>query len=214
MSNSKSWSRYLELIKQRPECFSDFGPLHIVTDKNIVNEFQLRTGKTIGVCYESKFNILIVDLVYETEGNYFAYERILPAVPKGASVCIPKYQNNFILLKQYRHSMRDYQLSFPRGFATPGLSGEENASKELAEELGATVNETVFLGYTVADSGLSGHKVGVYLCDISSYQTCYGHEGITDTVVVSELDFKKMISDNLISDGFTLAAYSFYCCKK
>lgn len=214
MQNSKSWKRYLELIKERPECFQNTGPIHIVKDWAVVEKYQQQTGKTIGVCYESKFNILVVDLIYEREGEYFPYERILPTTPRGAVVCVPEYKGQYILLKQYRHAMRDYQYAFPRGYATPGLTGTQNACKELEEELGANVKNARFLGSIVADSGLSGQAVEIYLCHVESYQERCGYEGIVETHIASEDELIQMIRNNQITDGFTLAAYSYLISAK
>lgn len=208
MNYSEEWKRYSELMQERPESFQNTGPIHIVKDWDIVEAYQKATGKTIGVCYESKFNILVVDLVYEQEGNYFPYERILPAIPRGAAVCVPMYQGKYILLRQYRHAMRDYQYAFPRGYATSGLPAEENARKETEEELGAKVRSTKYIGTVVADSGMSGQAVGIYLCEVESYHQPDHYEGIVGTCVVTHGELVDMICHNQISDGFTLAAYS------
>lgn len=208
MKNGKEWNRYLELMQERPECFQNTGPIQIVKDWTVVEEYQQRTGKKIGVCYESKFNILVVDLVYEHKGEYFCYERILPTTPCGAVVCVPEYRGRYILLKQYRHAMRDYQYAFPRGYATPGLTGELNARKEIEEELGAKVSSSRFLGSVVMDSGLSGQAVEMYLCHVESYQAHCDYEGIVETHLFSEAELVQMICSNQITDGFTLSAYS------
>ena len=214
MSRQNEWSRYLALMDERPECFQNTGPIYIVKDWTVIEEYQQRTGKTIGVCYESEYNIFVVDLVYEHEGEFFCYERILPATPKGSVVCVPEYNSQYILLKQYRHSMRDYQYAFPRGYAAPELTGEQNACKEIEEELGAKVTKTRFLGSVVADSGLSGQTVEIYVCYVESYQNHYGYEGIVETYIASEDELVQMIRNNKITDGFTLAAYCYLVSAK
>lgn len=213
MKQPYAWKRYLELLEERPECFCNTGPIRIVTDWDIVSKFQERTGKTIGVCYKSKFNILVVDLVYECEGEYFAYERLLPAVPKGAVVCVPIYRGKYILLKQYRHAMRDFQYALPRGYAERDTAAKENACKEIGEELGAKVEDLQHIGCVVADSGISGQTVDIFRCEILNYQIQENHEGIVDAVVVTGEELTDMICNNEISDGFTLAAYSYLCAQ-
>lgn len=213
MKQTPEWKRYLELVKERPECFCNTGPIQIVTDWVIVSEFQERTGKTIGVCYESRFNMLVVDLVYECDGKYFAYERLLPAVRKGAVVCVPIYGDKYILLKQYRHAMRNFQYAFPRGYAERNASAKENACKEIGEELGAKTGEMQHVGCVVADSGISGQTVDIFQCEILNYQIQENHEGIVDAVVVTGEELTDMICNKEISDGFTLAAYSYLRAK-
>lgn len=209
MNQIHAWNRYLQLMHHRPESFQNTGPIHIVTDYAIVEEYHKQTGKIIGVCYESEYNILVTDLVYEQKDNYFVYERLLPAVPSGAVVCVPKFGDQYILLKQYRHSMRNYQLAFPRGYATPGIPPEENVAKETKEELGATVTHTQFIGNVIADSGLSGNVVNVFLCEIDNYGTQEKYEGITATLAVSSNELVHLIQSRQITDGYTLAACSF-----
>ena len=207
--DDKAWKRYKELVLERPELFVNSGNIHIVFDEEIVEAYQRETGKQIGVCYESNYNILVVDLVYEEEGMYFSYERLLPAVKKGAVVCVPKYEDRYILLKQYRHALRDYQYAFPRGYGEIDLSAEENAQKELLEEINADVESVSLLGDVVADSGLLGNRVSVYLCKVKSYSQSKRCEGIEDIIELSENELKQMIRENKISDGFTLSACAF-----
>lgn len=214
MMHNEEWLRYLELMEQRPEAFRDSGSIHIVTDPEIVERYEERTGKRIGVRYESEYNILIVDLVWEREGEYFPYERLLPAVPRGAAVCIPRWGDRYILLRQYRHAMRESQYAFPRGYATEGLSGGENAAKELSEELGAQALQVQRLGSVVADSGISGNAVDIYLCTVCDYSRQIGYEGIQDTLAVTWEELCQMIREDRITDGFTLAAFSYLACKE
>ncbi len=206
MIDRTAWDRYEALMVQRPEAFRNTGEIHIVTDRAIVEEYESRTGNVIGVRYESPYRLLVVDLVWEREGEYFPYERILPAVERGAVVCVPVYQEQYLLLRQYRHALRDYQYAFPRGFAEPGLDGARNAEKELDEELGAVTEKLELLGTVVADSGLSGTQVSVWRCKVRSYRKKQNYEGITDTLCVSAEELRQMICRGQITDGFTLAA--------
>lgn len=204
------WERYLELKKERPEVFVDTGEIHIVKDESIVSEFQNKTNRKIGVLYESAYSIVVVDLVYEEEGKYFAYERILPAVENPAVVMVPMYKGQLLLLKQYRHALRDYEYSFPRGFGEKGLSGEENCKKELMEEMCATVASTKFLGEISPDSGLQGKLVQIYACEIESYDVNAKSEGICEIIELHQEDVSKWIAEGEIKDGFTLAAMSLF----
>ena len=102
--------------------------------------------------------------------------------------------------------MRDYQLAFPRGYAEQGLSGSENAVKELDEELGVTVHKAEYIGKVVADSGLSGNPVDVYYCEVSRPVLKEGYEGIHRIVLMSEEEISESISAGRINDGYTLSA--------
>lgn len=213
MSNAKlgvEWTRYLELKNERPDIFANNGSIHIVLDETIVAEYQEKNNRKIGVVYESPYNILIVDLVYEEEGEYFAYERLVPAVETGAVVMIPIYKGSFIVLKQYRHALRDYQYAFPRGFGEKGLTPQENCKKELKEEIGGQVIKAEYLGEVTPDSGVQGNIVSVYACELSSYAYDIRSEGICDIMEINQSQIKDMVAKGNITDGFTLAALSIY----
>lgn len=201
------WIKYKKIMTEHPQHFLHSNELKIITDEKIVTDFENNTGKIIGVNYESEYHIMVVDLVYDGE-KYFPYERLLPAVDTGAVVIVPIYNGNFVLLEQFRHALRDYQYAFPRGFASKGLSAEENCRKELKEELGGEIKEIVPLGTVVSDSGLSGDKVNVYLCHIDSYEEHHGHEGICQTIELTASQFQDYVAEGKINDGYTLSAYA------
>jgi hypothetical protein len=80
------------------------------------------TGDEYGLVYKSPFNTLLVDAIVsdvrapQSGACYYPYERILPTAGDGA-VIVPICHGKLVLLRQFRHALRDYQLSFPRGFA-------------------------------------------------------------------------------------------------
>lgn len=205
---SNEWVNYCKLMQERPDEFKNTGNIDIVTDIRVIEDFVEKTGRKIGVIYQSAYNIWVVDLVKGNDGTLFTYERLMPAVVCGAVVTIPRYNGKYILLKQYRHALRDYQYAFPRGFGEVGITSEENAGKEIAEELGATVTSTKFLGKIVADSGCGGNAVDVYVCDITEPQLKKDYEGIQDVCVLEEEELKKWIIEGKITDGFSLAAWA------
>ena len=205
--------RYQLLLRERPEEFkqSEKGLIHIVTDVDVMEKWQdEHPEKSIGVVYESKFHLMVVDLVDGGGGNYYTYERILEQNP-GAAVVMPITEDNkIVLLKQFRHAMREEQLQLPRGFGTAKMTAEENARKEAGEEIGADDEEPIELGTVVANSGLSGVRVKVFLFKVNDYRTVYGKEGIVEANAYTEEELKTLIKEGKINDGFTLSAWSLY----
>lgn len=204
-----SWDRYLKLMKERPTLFTPSEFLQIITDKKTVQDFIKQSGKKIGVIYESPYSLLVVDLVLDQIGNMFTYERLVPK-NLGAIICVPRYNNKFVLLKQYRHSIRDVQYAFPRGFGESGLSSEDNLKKEVREELDAEIINMTFLGQTVPDSGMLSSIVDVYCCNITVPKLKPGYEGIQQLCLVDASGFEQMIRSGEINDSFTLSAYALY----
>lgn len=201
------WQEYRALMQERPEAFQNNGCIDIITDVEQVAKYVEATGKKVGVLYRSSYNLWVVDLV-KSEDRYFTYERLLPAVERGAVVTIPRFDGKYVLLKQYRHALRDYQYAFPRGFGENGIVSAENAGKEIAEELGASVEKRALLGKVVADSGCCGNVVDVYVCDITEPQLRTGYEGIQDLCIIEETEMKQWIGGGKITDGFTLSAWA------
>lgn len=204
---SQEWRDYCTLMKERPEAFCNSGIIDVITDIDKIEEFVEITGKKVGVIYRSSYNLWVVDLV-KSGDRYYTYERLLPAVEKGAVVTIPRFRGKYVLLKQYRHALRDYQYAFPRGFGEEGIAAESNVGKEIAEELGARVVKTKFLGRVVADSGCCGNLVDIYVCDITEPKIQIGYEGIQEMVAIEESELKKWIGAGKITDGFTLSAWA------
>lgn len=210
IKTNKEWLRYQELIKERPESFANNEQLTILTDEHSVEAFEQQSGQTIGVVYESPFNLMVVDLVEDPSGKRFAHERLLPVVNKGAVVAVPIYDGKLVLLNQYRHALRRNQYAFPRGFAEAGISSADNAIKELGEELGAEVKSYRQLGTVVADSGINGNEVSVFLCELKNVELKYQYEGIESLIMLTEDELADWIANGRIDDGFTLAAFCLY----
>lgn len=199
--------------------YSQIYPLADATDEK-VKKCLLRLeelyGYKFGVIYQSNYNTLIVDPIKGNEpseqNSFFPYERVVPSHEKNSVVMIPKYNNNFLLLNQFRHAPREMQYCFPRGFAEGNLSPIKNAIKELNEEMTANISEEPrLIGQVISDSGLTSSLVNVYLVEIESYQKKDEiHEGIKEILEVSMDKMNDWIYNRKIDDGFTLSAYALY----
>ena len=210
---TKAIERYERLICERPEEFrqSDKGLIHIVTDMDVLQKWQEENpDRPIGVVYESRFHLMVVDLVDGGGGKYYTYERILEQ-NAGAAVVLPiTPKGEIVLIKQFRHAMREEQWGLPRGFGHKGQSAKSNARLEAGEEIGADDAEPTLLGTVVANSGLSGVRVSVYLFRVNDWRASYGHEGITEAGAFTPEELAQAIRDGVINDGFTLSALSLY----
>ncbi|MEE3450845.1 MAG: NUDIX domain-containing protein [Acutalibacteraceae bacterium] len=179
-----------------------------------MKQFCQKTGRTIGVVYRSNYNLMVVDLVRDAQGNVFAYERVMPAVEKGAVVTVPIYDGKYVLLQQYRHAIRQEQYAYPRGFGEEGLTAEQNAVKEIAEELGAEVISTEAVGSVIADSGLRGGYAEVIVCELKSFELKKDYEGIKELILLSENELQEWLVNGKINDGFTLSAIALLGAKR
>lgn len=203
-----SISRYLRLVEQRPGLFAQSEAIPLVLDGAEMARFSAEAGREVGVVYESPWHLMVVDVAIDAAtGEPFAYERVIPASTGAPVVAIPRRGESYVLLRQYRHAIRSEQLAFPRGYGEEGLSGEENARKEVFEELGAEVLGAVPLGEVHPDSGLSSMVASVYLCDVGDLRPS-DDEGILGAVELSSAEFAAEIAAGHVDDGFTLSAWA------
>ncbi|MCM1219109.1 MAG: NUDIX hydrolase [Lachnospiraceae bacterium] len=125
-------------------------------------------------------------------------------------VIISKYNNQYVLIKQFRHAIGDYQLAFPRGYGEPDITIEENVKKEIFKELNTNAYKIEHIGTVIADSGICGEKVNIVQCEVDKPNVDGVYEGITKFVLLSAEEIESLIKSKKINDGFTLSAWSLY----
>lgn len=217
-TKSKAVQEYINIWKNRPDMFRKYNNMIIVepTKEGIeeIIKYETVCNKNIGVVYKSNYNMMVVDLIQNSDGEYSTYERLMPAVQKGAVVIVPVYKDKFILLNQFRHAIRENQLAFPRGYGEVDIDSENNAIKEIKEELEAEIiDEPQKLGSVIADSGISANKVMIYAVNVAEYKEKNGYEGIESIQLKTEEELITSIKNGEINDGYTLAAYMLYMNK-
>lgn len=223
---SVAMKKYIHKTKAYQEWFSESCVYPIGNFSDGDREFNIMKlcileelyGHHFGVVYESKYNTLVVDpirriceIANECDIEpYFPYERIIPVNNDGV-VMVTKHNDNFLLLRQFRHAIRREQYGFPRGFAEHDSTPEENAVRELQEEIGASVTKTpILLGRIAPDSGLTGSCASVFIVEVDEFRFSLGHEGIKEIIELTETELVEMIAKSEIDDGITLAAYQLY----
>lgn len=140
----------------------------------------------------------------------FSYERIVPTSMKNGVVLFTMLKDKIVLIRQFRHSIRNEQLCCPRGFGECNIIMVDHAKKELYEELNAIViDEPIELGVITGDSGLSSGSATVFLMKIDSY-TDSKEEGIREIVELTPDDFLTKMNNNEIEDGYSLATFALY----
>ena len=183
----------------------------IVSGRELIKEFEFRTGKKIGIAYESEYSRMVVDLVYVVPGSYFAYERLFGSNKKPGTVVLAFHNDNVILLNQYRHAIRRYDYAIVRGFVNSLLSSEDNIKKELEEEIGAYgISDIRLLGRTSVDTGMTDKETVFYSCNVLGYDENLRCEGISEIFEIPVSHFEYFLSKGKITDSFTVQAYFFW----
>ena len=120
---------------------------------------------------------------------------------------------NFVMIEQYRHPIGRRQLEFPGGAVEGGEEVLFCAERELYEETGyrAATLKSIYM-FCPAPS-MSSFKTYVYLAVVTGVQDPlfledYEIENGFEVVEKSAEELWKMIRENEITDGKTLAALS------
>lgn len=215
--------KYFSLAHDRPELFVN-PPGKIITILLDESEIQAaeeavaaRLAKRnlptewaqVGVAYQDQYLMLLRDAVRFPDGSLGTYIRAIP--PDGGApgvVVLPVYQGNVILVRHFRHGARAWYWEIPRGFGEAGSTPEENARRELEEEIDAKITRVIALGPVNLDTDSSGSADELFYAEVASYGQPETAEGIATLHVVSMKEFERMIRDGEIMEGYTLAAYA------
>lgn len=166
---------YLQLLEQYPEALGPMGDwekgeIEIVRDPAKIAEVEKSTNRTVGIVARDKYWIWINDAVRFPNGTYGVYGRMMWTQSlhgtAGVAVLCVLPDGKIALNCNYRHATRTWEIELPRGGVSPGETLEETARREVLEETGMVVEDLVFLGETVGDSGMTSATVPVYLARV------------------------------------------------
>ncbi|MFP3927407.1 MAG: NUDIX hydrolase [Desulfobacteraceae bacterium] len=118
-----------------------------------------------------------------------------------------------VLIRQYRHGIRDATLEIPGGIIEAGDSPEDAARREMEEETGYKEREMVDLGYVFPNPAILNNRCYTYLAlDVSEAGEQQQDEKEDIEVVVRPLsEVPGLIRSGEIRHALVLAAfYRFY----
>lgn len=215
---------YLELFDEYPKLFdNENAPIKIIKDESDIEAWQEKRRKElaqqglpsewaeIGVVLEDPYIIILRDLVEFPNGYRNGYVRMIsrPDLTGGVGVVmLPIYENGVVLLKHFRHSTRQWHFEIPRGYGEPNVSAENNARRELEEELGANISELISLGSYYPETGFESQCAEIFLARINSIGLLATDEGIVSFTLLGFIELEDWIANEKITDGFTIAAYT------
>lgn len=215
---------YFLLQKTNPELFKNNNSLFkIILDKKEIKDWSNKKRKEliannlpltwakIGIILDDPYIIVLRDLVKFSNGRMEGYFRIINRAEfkgnKGVAI-LPIHKKCIVLLKIFRHATRDWHLEIPRGFGEPNMTAKQNALMELSEEINGEINNLIDLGPYHNNTGENASEVKLFLADLSGLGTYECNEGIESYNTYSLSEFEELIRNNIITDGFTIAAYT------
>lgn len=162
----------------------------------------------IGIVYEDQYGMVLRDAVRFPGGALGTYIRFIGSVDGGpGAIVLPLYQGRVLLVRRFHHATRTWHLEIPIGLGWKGVSGEENAHRILAKEIGATVSRLLAIGKLKEGPGLTESPAELFYADVDSYREGNSAEGITESLQVVVPEFERMMRDSEITDSFTIIAY-------
>ncbi|CAL9424973.1 NUDIX hydrolase [Streptomyces sp. enrichment culture] len=173
---------------------------------DIVDPRTVEVSGELGVLYSDAHIRLLRDPVRFPDGRTGAYLRILGSTQAPGAAVLPLLEGRVVLLENYRHATRAWHLEIPRGFGTEGLAAEENALKELEEEIGVRPLSLTPVGAVHPDTGMQSHLVRLFVADLAAIGAMETAAGIRRAVLLTPDELDSRILDGSVTDGFTLAA--------
>ena len=161
----------------------------------------------VGIAYQDQYRMILRDAVRIPNGLLGTYVRIVRDGTPGV-ITLPVYQGQILLIRHFRHATRTWHLEIPRGFGENDFSSEENARRELKEEIGATISHLVSLGQVYPDTGALSEYNEFFYAEVESYGGIETDEAIVELLPTPLSQFERMIRENEIVDGLTLTAYA------
>ncbi len=217
-SQQHSLAAYFALMREMLDLFraSDANSIEILLDPKDIESAQraaleLREshGRDIsdlraGLIARDPYMIMLRDAVRFPDGSLGLYNRIV----EGESVAVlPLFGDSLVLVKLFRHGLRDWSLEFPRGSCETGETPEQSARREVKEEIGAEIDELIPLGrFTPGGSSLT---IGAHFfaARIHKLGTPDRSEGIEAIEALPVAKVEALIRDSTIIDGFTLSIF-------
>jgi ADP-ribose pyrophosphatase len=163
----------------------------------------------VGVAFEDQYIRVLRDAVRFPDGLLRTYIRLVPPRRTGVGVAIlPVHAGRIVLVHIFRHATRSWHWEIPRGFGEPEASCEENAARELREEIEAEAIRFVQLGQLHANTGLSMESVELIFAELKQYGQAQLHEAIDEVRAWDMLEVERSIGEAKITDAFTIAAWT------
>jgi ADP-ribose pyrophosphatase len=209
-----------------PHLFSGRHARPNVLDREALASYAEEHGVVLGVAADTPYVLFIVDLVESRMPDGRAlrhpYLRVVSrAQLKGAVnvVVVATIEDpslgtpgDIVLIEQERHAVGTWEIELPRGFGESGLTGEENALRELEEETGYVGEKAHFLGSMHPDSGLTDELVSFYHVAVARRVECRREpsEAIRGVKIASLARVWEMIRSGELRDGFTLQGIALF----
>ncbi|MCH9671371.1 MAG: NUDIX hydrolase [Gammaproteobacteria bacterium] len=209
---------YFALLEDRPEWFRNHprGGITILTDPSDIEAARVAakvartaagmstTDTRTGVLASDPYMTVVRDAVRFPDGSLGLYNRILETSPVAI---LPLLDGKPVLMRVFRHGLRDWSLEFPRGSTDPGESPEEAAKREVKEEIGADTFTLRPLGLFTPGGSSLAIKARLFLAEVGPLGASDVLEAIEDVQAYDVEEVEARIASGEMIDGFSLALF-------
>lgn len=113
--------------------------------------------------------------------------------PPGTAILPVTEDGRFVLVRQFRPSIRKYTLEFPSGNLDPGEKPEYTIGRELFEETGYRCNKLEFIGQSWMDVSRSGTEVHCFYGTGATLDSQFKNEEKLESRLVTPREFKELV---------------------
>lgn len=139
------------------------------------------------------------------EHNFFIIES-----PSWINVIPLTSQNEVVLIRQYRHGIREVVLEIPGGLIESYDTPEEAAGRELREETGYRASEMIFLGSVNPNPAIQDNQCFTFLAKdvfLAGEQQQQDEKEDIEVLLRPLTEIPRLIREGKISHSLVLAAF-------
>ncbi len=131
--------------------------------------------------------------------------------PDWANIVPLTVEGDVVMVRQFRHGLRQVTLEIPGGMVDPGETPAEAAARELLEETGYRAAEVVPIGSTSPNPALFGNRVYSFLGRGAVRVGEPRNEGAEETVVelLTPAELRRVTREGGVDHALVLAALHF-----
>ena len=148
------------------------------------------------------------DHVRFPDGKKGRYNRIVERNGIGVLILPLDSKKRLGLIKIYRYPVGSWQWEAPRGYSEDELSPEEDAVRELKEEMGVQAEGLIFLGSIFPNTGILSTKIHVFLArNVREVKKSgeFENGAIKEISFFNPKEIKSMIKGGDIQDALTIS---------